>query len=89
MESLSRSSALRVLSALLVVPGLAGCFGSGSEPGGIDASEPASTGQGGSRVDSYIVVDFYSKKILSGHQIFKKRQVASLTKIATAMVTLD
>lgn len=40
-------------------------------------------------MDSYIVVDFYSKKILSGHQIFKKRQVASLTKIATAMVTLD
>ncbi len=41
------------------------------------------------KVDSYMVVDFYSKKILSSHQATTRRQVASLTKIATAMVTLD
>ncbi len=40
-------------------------------------------------VDSYLVVDFHTKKILSEHHAGKKRQVASLTKIATAMVTLD
>ena len=40
-------------------------------------------------VDSYIVVDLHSKKILSAREINKKRQVASLTKIATAIVVLD
>ena len=40
-------------------------------------------------VDSYIVVDLHSKKILSAREINKKRQVASLTKIATAVVVLD
>ena len=40
-------------------------------------------------VDSYIVVDLHSKKILSAREINKKRQVASLTKIATARVVLD
>ena len=40
-------------------------------------------------VDSYIVVDLHSKKILSAPEINKKRQVASLTKIATAIVVLD
>ncbi len=40
-------------------------------------------------VDAYIVVDFHSKKILSASNATKRRQVASLTKIATAMVALD
>ena len=40
-------------------------------------------------VDSYIVVDLHSKKILSARETNKKRQVASLTKIATAVVVLD
>ncbi|MCP4849745.1 MAG: D-alanyl-D-alanine carboxypeptidase [Verrucomicrobiaceae bacterium] len=42
-----------------------------------------------STVEAYIVVDFHSKKILSSHQGQMRRQVASLTKIATAMVVLD
>jgi len=69
---------------------LAGCFGRG-DGGGDGGDKPVNlpTGNPGSQVDSYIVVDFYSKKILSAHQPFKKRQVASLTKVATAMVTLD
>lgn len=40
-------------------------------------------------VQSYIVVDFYTRKIISSHNPVVKRQVASLTKIATAMVVLD
>ena len=40
-------------------------------------------------VDSYIVVDLHSKKILSAREVNKKRQVASLTKITTAVVVLD
>jgi D-alanyl-D-alanine carboxypeptidase (penicillin-binding protein 5/6) len=40
-------------------------------------------------VDAYIVVDVHSKKILSSSNANKHRQVASLTKIATAMVALD
>lgn len=67
-----------------------GCFGDSPPPiRAGDVSEPASSGQPSTKVDSYIVVDFYSKKILSAHQANTKRQVASLTKMATAMVTLD
>ncbi len=40
-------------------------------------------------VDAYVVVDFHSKKILSASNAGKRRQVGSLTKIATAMVALD
>ncbi|MEM9480426.1 MAG: serine hydrolase [Verrucomicrobiota bacterium] len=40
-------------------------------------------------VDSYIVVDLHSKKILSSKNATKKRQVASLTKVAAVMVALD
>ena len=40
-------------------------------------------------VEAYIVVDDYTKKILAEHNGNQKRQVASLTKIATAMVVLD
>ncbi|MAB60859.1 MAG: hypothetical protein CMO46_10050 [Verrucomicrobiales bacterium] len=43
----------------------------------------------GFQVNSYIVVDFHSKKILSAKDINKRVQVASLTKIATSMVVLD
>ena len=43
----------------------------------------------GHRVQAYLVVDFHSKKILSAHNADSKRQVASLTKIAMAMVALD
>ena len=43
----------------------------------------------GFQVNSYIVVDFHSKKILSAKDIDKRVQVASLTKIATSMVVLD
>ncbi len=39
--------------------------------------------------ESYIVVDFHSKKILSQKDSARKRQVASLSKVATAMVVLD
>ena len=35
-------------------------------------------------VGAYIVVDTYSKKILSAKNVDAKRQVASLTKIATS-----
>ncbi|MFP6872556.1 MAG: serine hydrolase [Verrucomicrobiales bacterium] len=42
-----------------------------------------------STVDAYIVVDFHSRKILAAHAAEKQRQVASLTKIVTAMVALD
>jgi D-alanyl-D-alanine carboxypeptidase (penicillin-binding protein 5/6) len=38
---------------------------------------------------AYVVVDFYSKKIVSSHNAEEPRSVASLTKIAAAMVTLD
>ena len=40
-------------------------------------------------VNSYIVVDFHSKKILSARDINKRMPVASLTKIATSIVVLD
>lgn len=40
-------------------------------------------------VDAYVVVDFHSKKILSSSNAGKRRQVGSLTKVATAMVALD
>jgi len=46
-------------------------------------------GQGQIAVQSYMVVDFYTRKIISAHNPNVRRQVASLTKIATAMVTLD
>lgn len=39
--------------------------------------------------ESYIVIDVHSKRILLEGKSEKKRQVASLTKIATAMVVLD
>ncbi len=42
-----------------------------------------------STVDAYIVVDFHSRKILTAHAAEKQRQVASLTKIVSAMVVLD
>ena len=42
-----------------------------------------------STVESFIVVDFHSKKIVSAHEAGMRRQVASLTKIVTAMVVLD
>lgn len=38
---------------------------------------------------AYVVVDFYSKKIVSAHHPLEQRPVASLTKLATSMVTLD
>lgn len=38
---------------------------------------------------SYIVVDFHSHKILAAYEPAERRQVASLTKIATAIVVLD
>ena len=41
------------------------------------------------RVQAYIVVDEYTKKILAEHNGNQKRQVASLVKTATAMVVLD
>ena len=41
------------------------------------------------KVDAYIVVDEFSKKILGEHNANDKRPVASLVKIATAMVVLD
>ncbi len=41
------------------------------------------------RVDAYIVVDDFTKKILAEHNANDKRPVASLVKMATAMVTLD
>lgn len=43
----------------------------------------------GSPAEAYIVVDFHSKKIFASRNAGQKRQVASLTKIATAMVALD
>lgn len=39
--------------------------------------------------ESYVVVDYHSKKILYSKGSQKKRPVASLTKVATAMVVLD
>ncbi|MDG2125425.1 MAG: serine hydrolase, partial [Verrucomicrobiales bacterium] len=45
-------------------------------------------GQAGA-VGSYIVVDPDSRKILVGYQIDQKRQIASITKVATALVVLD
>jgi D-alanyl-D-alanine carboxypeptidase len=47
---------------------------------------PAVSVQG---AESYIVADLHSKKILVAKEATEKRQVASLTKIATAMVVLD
>ena len=79
----------RVGMAMAAVGFLSACFGDESEPAPAGQGEGAYAGQCGIRVDSYIVVDFYSKKILSSHQATTRRQVASLTKIATAMVTLD
>lgn len=87
MPSLVSSATFRAALAITASLYFSACFGS-SRPGG-ETSEPAGTGQPTANVDSYIVVDFYSKKILSGHQINTKRQVASLTKVVTAMVTLD
>ena len=43
----------------------------------------------GFMVNSYIVVDFHSKKILSARDVNKRMPVASLTKIATSVVVLD
>ena len=43
----------------------------------------------GFMVNSYIVVDFHSKKILSARDINKRMPVASLTKIAASIVVLD
>jgi D-alanyl-D-alanine carboxypeptidase (penicillin-binding protein 5/6) len=54
------------------------------QPGGATAG-----GQGPMAVQSYMVVDFYTRKIISAHNPNVRRQVASLTKIATAMVVLD
>jgi D-alanyl-D-alanine carboxypeptidase (penicillin-binding protein 5/6) len=50
-----------------------------------DAAAASRRGSG----EAYIVVDFHSKKILSSRNAGDRRQVASLTKIATAMVALD
>ena len=90
MISLSRRSLARITLASLVVAPFSGCFDR-SQPvrRSGDAPAPATAGPQGIKVESYIVVDFYSKKILSAHQPHSKRQVASLTKIATAMVALD
>lgn len=56
-------------------------------------SLPDANGLGRGSRDSggpaHIVVDFHSKKILSARNAAATRQVASLTKIATAMVALD
>ncbi len=38
---------------------------------------------------AYIIVDDHTGRILEGDEINQKRQIASLTKIATAMVVLD
>ena len=90
MPSLSTPLACRALFAVLVAAFCCGCLGNDpTQSPFAETSEPASSGQPGTRVDSYIVVDFYSKKILSAHQPYSRRSVASLTKIATAMVTLD
>ncbi len=58
-----------------------------TRPGNLEAG--AAPAGGGGEVGAYIVVDFHSKKILSAHNAGARRQVASLTKIATAMVALD
>lgn len=42
-----------------------------------------------STVEAFMVVDFHSRKILSSYEAGTRRQVASLTKIVTAMVVLD
>jgi len=90
MPSPSKSPSRRAAFVILASGLLSSCFEGGAEPQRPGtASEPASSGQPGTRVDSYIVVDFYSKKILSSHQPETRHQVASLTKIATSMVTLD
>ncbi len=57
--------------------------------GGFLIESGNSQGRQGFVVNSYIVVDFHSKKILSARDIDKKMPVASLTKIATAAVVLD
>ncbi len=51
---------------------------------GLAAAQPAAA-----QVDSFFVVDYHSKRILSSHNAQQKRPVASLTKIATACVVLD
>ena len=52
-------------------------------------ADPQRPGGQQSTVDAFIVVDFHSRKILSSHEAGTRRQVASLTKIVTAMVVLD
>jgi D-alanyl-D-alanine carboxypeptidase (penicillin-binding protein 5/6) len=90
MLYLPRNPLLRVAMTLPAISLLSGCFEqNGGRASSGEISEPVLAGQQGSRVGSYVVVDFYSKKILSSHQPNTRRQVASLTKIATAMVTLD
>lgn len=42
-----------------------------------------------SAAEAYIIVDNHTGRILDGKETKKKRQIASLTKIATAMVVLD
>ncbi len=38
---------------------------------------------------SYAVVDLFTKKVLAGREINQRRQIASITKVATAIVVLD
>jgi len=52
-------------------------------------SAPEGPARHQSTVEAFIVVDFHSRKILSSHEAGARRQVASLTKIVTAMVVLD
>ena len=52
-------------------------------------SDPRRPATHQSTVEAFMVVDFHSRKILSSHEAATRRQVASLTKIVTAMVVLD
>jgi len=72
--------------ALLIFTSIAMCAcASLPDANGIGRGDRSSD-RGGS---AHIVVDFHSKKILSGQNAGARRQVASLTKIATSMVVLD
>ena len=80
-------SILRLVAGLCIVPGLISCVGlqaGNTGPHGVASIGPVFPG-----IASYIVADANDGRVLLSYQPDQKRSVASITKIATAVVVLD
>ncbi|CAN5437293.1 hypothetical protein BH23VER1_BH23VER1_33830 [soil metagenome] len=73
------------MAALLVVPLVYGIMSGTAQAQGQGSGQIPGQGP----VGSFVVVDLFTKKILAGREINQRRQIASITKVATAVVVLD